>query len=205
MKAGVILNGSSNPNEWSVARIDVLHQTDLYEQAMMLAPDGHTVNFVGDRKNGASNATLDAGASGAFSGFREDFGPRARINPDAKPVSLADGRRDHNQLEESIPTAFLDENDNTVHVELVKWRYLELGPRRLLGTNAITESAQGGSVQFGAGGKGHLQISDTKIPIHKIGRLWAARIELRGGQPTSTASAASHQEEQVQSVSTLKN
>ena len=77
----------------------------------------------------------------------------------------------------------------------MKWRYLELGPRRLLGTDAITESAQGGSVHFRAEGKGHLRISDTQIPIRKIGRLWAARIELRGGQPTSTASAASHQEE----------
>ena len=170
-------------------------RTELHEHVLMLAADDPTVNFVGDRESGASNATVDSGASGAFSGFREDFGPRAWVNPNAKPVSLADGRRDHNQLEESIPTAFLDENDKVLHVEWVKWRFLDLGPRRLLGTNAITESAQGGSVQFGSGGKGHLHIADTKIPISKIGRLWAARIELRAGSSGSTASAASHQEE----------
>ena len=95
------------------------NQSDVHEHTMMLAPDGHSANFVGDRINGASNATLDSGASSAFSGFREDFGPRARINPNAKPVSLADVRRDHNKLEESIPTAFLDEDDNIVHVEVV--------------------------------------------------------------------------------------
>ena len=245
VKAGVILDGSSNPYESSVARIDVLidsgaeatletvptntccpgqrldqtelgsdtstiqqrkgpekrtwlwldGQTELHEHVLMLAADDPTVNFVGDRESGASNATVDSGASGAFSGFREDFGPRARINPHAKPVSLADGRRDHNQLEESIPTAFLDENDKILHIEWVKWRFLDLGPRRLLGTNAITESAQGGSVQFGSGGKGHLHIADTKIPINKIGRLWAVRIELRAEPSGSAASAASHQEE----------
>jgi hypothetical protein len=163
----VILDGSSNPHELSVARIDVLidsgaeatleavptytccpghrlgqtefgsdtstiqqgkdpetrtwlwldGRTELHEHVLMLAADDPTVNFVGDRESGASNATVDSGASGALSGFREDFGPRAWINPHAKPVSLADGRRDHNQLEESIPTAFLDENDKILHIE----------------------------------------------------------------------------------------